>query len=281
MHDDVDTQIRATFEQLYPSLDDVPPDWDAIVAAADVRRRARRPAEARPFRIAAAAGTAAAIALVLISTLPGNGPPAASAVERAEAALAAPRKAILHTVTRTVTYGRAGRETGTTETWQLMSAPFDSREVSRGREIGTVNGRPVAYIAASDTIVTLAPGAEAREPEGPSDEVGRLRDVMVRLLRSGQAREAGRVTIDGREGIRIVSSANPLQMVVDARTYRPLEWETVSDNGIRTTTRFETYEWLPATRANRALLSIRAQHPNATVRPGGITIDPDPPGKGN
>lgn len=277
MHDPVDTQIRATFEELYPSLDEAPPDWDAIVAAADVRRRARRPAETRVLRVAAATSTVAAIALVLVSTLPGNGPPAASAVERAEAALAAPRGAILHTVARTVTHGPAGRETGTTETWQLMSAPFDSREVSRGREIGTINGRPVAYIAETDTILTLAPGVEAPAPDRPTgDESSRLRNVMLRLLRSGEAREAGRVTIDGREGIRIVSSENPLRMVVDARTYRPLEWEIVSDDGIRSTTRFETYEWLPATRANRALLDIREQHPDAKVRAGGISIDPEP-----
>ena len=89
----------------------------------------------------------------------------------------------------------------------------------------------------------------------------------------------GHVTIDGRDAIRIVAADTVL--IVDARTSQPIEWRNVGENPHAViTTRIETYEHLPATKDNRALLSVRAQHPDAKLDPGAITIDPDPPGKG-
>ena len=62
-------------------------------------------------------------------------------------------------------------------------------------------------------------------------------------------------------------SAKPrMTLLVDAETHEPLEWTIVSDDGTRVTSRFETYELLPATPANLALLSLRAQRPDAPVQ---------------
>jgi hypothetical protein len=52
----------------------------------------------------------------------------------------------------------------------------------------------------------------------------------------------------------------------------------VGDDGTVVTSRFVTYESLPSTAANLALLSLRKQHPGATVVPD-VTIEgfgPDP-----
>ena len=87
---------------------------------------------------------------------------------------------------------------------------------------------------------------------------------MRKLLGSGQAREDGRVTVDGREAVRNISPTSLASMLVDAETYVPIEWTDVGDDGTRRTRRFETYE-RPATPANLALLSLTAQHPDATV----------------
>jgi hypothetical protein len=105
-----------------------------------------------------------------------------------------------------------------------------------------------------------------------------LRDAMLSTLKSGDAHEDGHVTIDGRDAIRIV--AGDTVLIVDARTSQPIEWRNVGEHPHAViTTRIEIYEHLPATRGNRALLSVTAQHPDAKPDPGGITIEPDPPGK--
>ncbi|HET8759385.1 MAG TPA: hypothetical protein VFM58_25425 [Solirubrobacteraceae bacterium] len=52
--------------------------------------------------------------------------------------------------------------------------------------------------------------------------------------------------------------------IVDARSYDPIELRTQGTGG-GTVLRFVTYERLPVTAANRALLSIAAQHGGAPV----------------
>jgi hypothetical protein len=47
--------------------------------------------------------------------------------------------------------------------------------------------------------------------------------------------------------------------------YEPIELRAVADDGTVVTRRFVTYETLPATAANLALLSLGKQHPCATV----------------
>lgn len=53
----------------------------------------------------------------------------------------------------------------------------------------------------------------------------------------------------------------------DAATYEQIESSNVHHEGIRVTSRFRTYEVLPATEATLALLSLTAQHPGATIEP--------------
>jgi hypothetical protein len=84
------------------------------------------------------------------------------------------------------------------------------------------------------------------------------------LLRSGNARETGRVTLAGRQAVRIVGNHGNATSFVDAKTYDPIEFRTAG-NGGSTSLRFVAYETLSLTGSTRALLSVEAQHPNAKL----------------
>jgi hypothetical protein len=269
MQDELNTTIREAIDRLYPSLDDVAPDWGRVVTDASPRRRS---APARPQRLrrsrrhlvrgALVAAAAAAVALGALSVLPGDGP---SAIARAANALRpAADRTILHTVVVTTQIRSGGTTTvSRTETWLQTSPPYAARELG-GRELAQVDGALQYYDPRTNAIHTTPPNAvPATQFTLDADS---LRDRMLTLLRSGQAREEGHVTVDGRDAIRIVSSDGNMTLIVDAATHDPIEWSWVSDEGVSETSRFDTYEWLPATKHNLALLSLTAQHPNATIR---------------
>jgi hypothetical protein len=102
----------------------------------------------------------------------------------------------------------------------------------------------------------------------PATDGDPLRAQMAELLRS---RDARAVT---RTGTLIrFAYTNPLPdggavewtYVVDAKTYQPLRLTAVSPDGSRTTTRFQSYDALEPADDTKALLDLRAQHPNARV----------------
>ena len=74
------------------------------------------------------------------------------------------------------------------------------------------------------------------------------------------------MTVDGRDVVRITAPAVGMEMVVDADTYEPLEWQ-VRQDGRTISVRFETYERLPVDEATLRLLDIAANHPDATLQP--------------
>jgi hypothetical protein len=225
-----------------------------------IRRRSRR--SRRPLRAAVAAAAAAAIALGVLSALPGSGP---SVVERAAAALTASNGTILHVVMRS--------DKLELETWQETSPPYHMRQimVSNGRrlEVATLNGVPQIYDEQTNTIYT---GSALKRPASrPTKEQGAqpyggdpYREKILALLNSGNAHEDGRTVVDSRDAVRIVSDDGAMTLLVDAGTYEPIEWSVTTDS-TTTTTRFPTYEHLPATEANAGLLSLTAEHPGATV----------------
>jgi hypothetical protein len=242
------------------------------------------------LRMVAVSLVAAGIVFGLLGALPDSGPLSllpgggSSAVARAAAALTGPDGTIVHVRADVlVTNVDGSTATRPVEIWQQSSPPFDSREVVlRGGgfrpELATVDGVREFYDPQTNTIYTAPsrtpagePGkpAEARDgsdldPFAPDFSVEKLRA----LLGSGQAHEDGRVSVDGRAAIRIVSSASDMTLLVDADTYKPLEWHVAAASmaGHALSMRFETYEWLPATEANAALVSLSAQHPGATRR---------------
>jgi hypothetical protein len=99
-----------------------------------------------------------------------------------------------------------------------------------------------------------------------------LRTQLTELLRSEDARDATATTRRQRRVIRFEldnvwpdGSVVKWTYIVDARTYEPILLTTSTADGARATTRFERYETLAATEENKALLSLRAQHPDAAI----------------
>jgi hypothetical protein len=108
---------------------------------------------------------------------------------------------------------------------------------------------------------TARRAAAKPEPAKPVEEP--FRRQILHLLRSG-AVEGGRVSVGGREAIRLVSRDGRTTYLVDADTYDPIELRT-SGNGGSVTLTFEVYEELPRTSANEPLLGLTAQHPTARI----------------
>jgi hypothetical protein len=250
--------------------------------AAIGRTRRRR----RTGRRVAALTTAAAVGLVAVMVGLFGGATSASAVELAQAALTGSEGEILHVVAVTTTSGPDGvTATSQSELWQQSAAPYDEREVSvgrdgaRGRELAVAQGRPQYYDPLTNTIHTTAPDVVMPKAELDDEITGRgLLERMRALVESGDAREDGHVTIDGRDAIRIV--AEDFTLVVDANSHEPIEWHaTLTENGrVETsTTRIETYEWLPPTEANHALVNLSAQHPTAAIVPDATVSGVDGP----
>ena len=290
----------------------------------DLGLRRARTMRRRVLRIAAAGAAAAAVALGVLSTLPGDEP---SLVDRAVAALAVDDDTILH-------FAMVGRQLngdGTTATWRSESwqerwAPYERRSIEIGFDgiraethgVGDVSqlydartntiytGMPEAQAPPQQPAPSFAPGtrpgyvivtvvkvsvdtngnevrharkiemsedkakvivarSENPAPPAPAAPVEEpFREDILRLLRSGSAVEDGRLEIDGREVIRFVSRDGRQRYLIDARTYAPIEWHTSGDGG-SVTLRFPTYEELPRSEANEALLSLTAQHPGARI----------------
>jgi hypothetical protein len=250
-----------------------------------IRRHRRRRRVVLRGGIAIAA--VAAVALGALSAVPSTGP---SVVDRAAAALRAADGTILHTVLVGTLTGPDGPRGMRIETWQANSPPYDQLQiiVAGGRRfaVATADGvgqlyDPQAnaiYTSPSPTKTQAVDRARATKWKAGGDEAGTsdnakgtiafagdsYRAKILGLLESGRVQEAGRETIDGRDAVRLVSDDGSVTLLVDAGTYEPIEWR-VREDGQEAVTRFPTYEHLPATDANAALLSLTVRHPDATV----------------
>ena len=116
---------------------------------------------------------------------------------------------------------------------------------------------PVAVLLLRVDLVVEDPGVLPAE----------FRSDILALLRSGRVRVTGRVTVDGRDAIRLESLDGKKVYVVDAATYDPIEWTTTGDGG-GVTLRFPVYEQLPVDAGSLKLLDLQEQHPDARVTRG-------------
>lgn len=122
------------------------------------------------------------------------------------------------------------------------------------------------------TVVTTEEGAKrlreqlVRERQAPAADqrVDVPRGEILALLKSGRARETGRVEVAGRDAIRLESPDGRQVYLVDAETDAPIEWTSVG-NGGGVTLRFAVYEELPVDTESMELLDLEAQHPEARV----------------
>jgi hypothetical protein len=254
-----------------------------------IRRDRTRHRRRLALRSGITVAAAAAIALGGLSAIPRAG---SSAVERAAAALRAADGTILHTVLVGTLTGPDGPKDLQIETWQASSPPHDQLQIvtagSRRFEVAMVDGVGQLYDSQTNTIyaspsqpndaqtvdkarATKWKTRGAAEAGASGKEKGTIvaagdsyRAKILGLLESGKVREAGRETVNGRDAIRLVSDDGSVTLLVDAGSYEPIEWR-VSEGGRTAVTWFPTYERLPATDANAALLSLTGRHPDATV----------------
>lgn len=261
------------------------------------RSRLRRPVV---LRAATAGLAAAAVALGVLSVLPGGGP---SAVERAAAALAVQGGAILHVdVTVTDTDAAGHVSTWEDDSWQQQSAPYDRRDVetsSTGPRVERAVTRGVArvYDPRTNTIYTApstrvppaavpnlvpilskiaarlagtahgivpAPGAAAAiaAARGQTSPTELFRTGLLALLRSGAVVAHGETTVHGRTARVFGSRDGSITYLADAKSYLPIRF-AFAKGGNRLTIDFRSFEQVGD--GEGRLLSLRAQHPGAHV----------------
>jgi hypothetical protein len=250
---------------------------------------------ARRTRLALSAATLVAVAgAALFIAAPWRGSP--DFLAKAQAALRPPPGTVLHARVRSTLTSKdpACSATRDHEIWVDERPPYRYRAIKvpaasagdlaanpcstwTGEIGGTVGNRALRFVAPNTLTATGIVFL------GPVDPVKTLRDA----LSAGKAVDEGRTRLGGRtvERIRIegcgfeASGAGPAcpgessYAYVDPHTFQPIEMDghavfNAPDRPavvLQSVSRFLTYEYLPATAANRALANIRAQHPNATV----------------
>ena len=112
-------------------------------------------------------------------------------------------------------------------------------------------------------VVLAAAASTAPACDIDPDSAGFSRQMRV-LLSSCGAHLVGHATIDGRDTLEIRAQDGHSTYYVDPDSYAPVELDTTGTTG-GVDLHFTTWEMLPGTDANDALLSLTAQHPSATV----------------
>jgi hypothetical protein len=236
------------------------------------------------IRVTAATIVAVAAGLV-VGSLPHDktavgpsGVATASAAERAAAVLSAAPGSIVHEIASYRQAGPGGVSRWREETWRQTSRPYARRELTTRAgsvriETATLGDGPAQlYDPATNTIYTNPPDSgPALGTPMPATDGDPLAEQMARILRSGEAHAVSRSSAGGRAVIRFAYT-NPLPQggavkwnyVVDADSYRPLRLTATSPDGSRTETRFDAYQALDPNETTNALLSLTAQHPDAT-----------------
>jgi len=210
---------------------------------------------------AVATATLAAAVVVLIGT-GGSGPSSAEAaiVRHAAQAISPPANLIVHVRESGVQHD--GTQVAS-EWWQETNAPYALRlikgPVGQQVESATDGTTSSQYDAGTNTIYQ---GPESASPTS-IDPIESVRAALTH----GTAHVAGTVTIDGQALYKIELSDGVVGYF-DQRDYRPVYLDNPQRDGSVVRTRVITFEELPITPENDALLSITAQHPRASVATG-------------
>lgn len=212
---------------------------------------------------AAAVTAVAAVVAVLALVGPGgsDGPSVASAaiVHHALKAVTPPANSILHTEV-------VGVQHGTTvlgESWQETSPPYASRGLkgSAGHlgEFADDGTTSFEYDPATNSI-----------SEQPDSSHPTFTDPVAQVsqeLASGQAQETGTVAIGGQPLYKI-DLPHGMVGYFDTVDYLPRYLDDPQRDGSVVRLRVAAYEYLAMTPANRALVSLTAQHPRAQIVTG-------------
>jgi hypothetical protein len=212
--------------------------------------------------LAVAGAVAAAIAVVALVGSTGSGGPAAAdaaIIHHIRAKLTAPAGSILH---EAATVTPAGGSPMQFELWAQTGSTDVYRVIKYGQEFSRSATQQEIYDPSTRTV-TVSPGpplSHAYEVAHPADLASQLKE----MVNSGQA-TATATTFDGIPAyeLRVNAPGDPLlngTAYVAQSDYRLLETDSTKGKAV-----FSTYEYLPATPANDALLAVTTAHPGATV----------------
>ena len=222
--------------------------------AARLRRRA--------LALAVPAGAVAATAATVLLSAGGAAGPAladAAIIRHVRAELTGRPGSILHEAA-TVTL-RDG-SSSPFELWEQTGGTGVYRVIKGGHEVSLSATQNEIYDPSTHTVTVspLPPAIHAREVAHSGDPAVELKQ----MVNSGQA-TATPTTYDGIPAfeLRVHASGDPNlngTAYVARSDYRPLEIDSSKGRIV-----FSTYEYLPATPANDALLAVTTAHPGATV----------------
>lgn len=227
-------------------------------------REARRRLPVR-FALGSAAIAAAAVAIALVSLLGSAGPAGPAAADAAIIhhvlrAATPPTNAILHTEV-------VGAQNGVSvmaESWIETSAPYASRGVKgEAGHQGEFSDDGRTSFEYDPTTNTIYEQPDSSPPATFTDPIAQVRQELA----SGQAEVAGTAVIDGVTLYKI-DLPHGLVGYFDRGDYRARYLDDPQRDGSVVRLRVVAYEYLPLTAANRALLSVTAEHPGARIVAG-------------
>jgi hypothetical protein len=222
----------------------------------------RLPRRATGLGLAVAGAAAAAIALVALAGSTGSGGPAgadAAIMHHIRAELTAPAGSILHEAATVTPTGGSPMQF---ELWAQTGGTGVYRVIKYGQEGSQSATQNENYDPSTRTVTVspLPPAVHAFEVAHSVDLASKLKE----MVNSGQA-TATATTFDGIPAYEIQVNVSGDQLsnataYVAQSDYRPLEIDSSKGKSV-----FSTYEYLPATPANDALLAVTTAHPGATV----------------
>src|SRR6516225_12281543 len=213
----------------------------------------RLPRRATGLGLAVAGAVAAAIAVVALVGSTGSGGPAAAdaaIIHHIRAELTAPAGSILH---EAATVTPAGGSPMQFELWAQTGGTDVYRVIKYGQEASQSATQNEVYDPSTRTVTVspLPPAIHAREVAHFVDLASKLKE----MVNSDQA-TATATTFDGIPAYELRVNASGDQLLngtayVAQSDYRPLEIDSTKGRIV-----FSTYEYLPATPANDALLAV-------------------------
>ena len=219
----------------------------------------------RALALSVPATAAAATTATLLLTVGGaSGPNSASAaiIRHVRAALIAPAGSILH---ESATVTLPDGSSRPFELWVQTGGTGVYRVIKDGQEVSQSATKNEIYNPSTNTITVspLPPAIHQLEVSKGADPAAELK----RMVDSGQA-SATPTTYHGTPAYKLsVNSSSDTSLngtaYVARSDYRPLELDSAAHPGTKVV--FSTYEYLPATPANDALLAVTSAHPRATA----------------
>jgi len=231
----------------------------------DLTRGRPFPLPRPPLRFALPALVGIAAAAAAVAVVVGAGTQAGSAdaaiLDNVVTALTPPPGTILHEQAQISIPGQSAQPF---ELWAEADSPQAYRVIKWGHEAAWNGSSYSLYDPGSNTVTTgVAPDSGSGSNHAPVDFAATLRA----LAQSGDAKVDGTTTINGVPAYKLIVTNSPDPFLlgtayVATSDYHPLEIDTTTDSE---TIVYQTYEYLPATNANRQLLNLTAQHPGAAI----------------